>query len=554
MKFHIRTLFFCLVPLVDQCACASPSTGPDPGETYNYVLGTQTFGSKYQFTDKPRLEETAGEILAMGSNILKFRFGPRFAENNYAGPDPGDYGSLVELAQEEPTMRRVFDMPFFYYFMWIDPFSECSWLDEDGYTEADAEAEYREIYDLTQYLLTEFNGSGKAFYFGNWEGDWLLHRGTDRTKDPLPEDIRNMIKWQANRQQAVDDAKRDTAYQDVAVYHYLEVVLVEKGIRGRPCVTTEVLPHVPVDFVSYSAYEMQQDYNLPGAMDRVLGFIEQQLQEKPGIMGKRVFIGEFGKQGATVGPNEQNRHAVEFIKAAMEWGCPFILQWELYCNEIEDGRHRGFWLIDDQGHKWPVYQTFKSYFQKARAFVSSQLVADGKVPSRDAFLEKAPQWVRTVGGRCRVPDVAPAEVRDFESGDLAGWRTAGDSVEVSRAEPFSGQYHLKLASAGQPEGWAVASWVKPASERETWHAEIKAACRKGILAKLKLAFYDADNKLLRQVSRTSVEADYATMTMDALAPEGTTTVHLVAAVETATESDPALGYFDEALLQRIDDN
>jgi hypothetical protein len=286
-------------------------------------------------------------------------------------------------------------------------------------------------------------------------------------------------------------------------------------------------------------------------MERVLCFLEDQLHEKKGIEGKRVFIGEFGWQGNTVGPAAQNSHAIEFIRAAMEWGCPFILQWELYGNEVQDGRHKGYWLIDDKGQKWPVYYTFESFLKNARKIVSENFQSTGQVMDHDTFFRKGLELIAEASPESDKTDVADIEYRGFEDGDLEGWRTSGDSVEVVQDRPHSGQYHLKLESDGQPQGWSVASWVKPASTGETWHAEIKAARIKGILVKLKLAFYDENKRMLRQISRTNVETEYVTLLIEAEAPEGTASVHLVAAVETATREDPALGYFDDASLECV---
>ncbi len=43
------------------------------------------------------------------------------------------------------------------------------------------------------------------------------------------------------------------------------------------------------------------------------------------------------------------------MRAGLKWGCPFVLYWEMYNNEVTpDGRQRGFWLIDDHGIKQPV--------------------------------------------------------------------------------------------------------------------------------------------------------------------------------------------------------
>ena len=48
---------------------ASPDVaGQAPMDRFNYILGTQTIGVKYQFTQATKLVETAQRILNMGSN------------------------------------------------------------------------------------------------------------------------------------------------------------------------------------------------------------------------------------------------------------------------------------------------------------------------------------------------------------------------------------------------------------------------------------------------------------------------------------------------------
>ncbi len=367
------------------CGCADENQV----ERFNYAVGTQTIGSKYQFTDKPRLIETAEVILGMGSNILKFRMDSHFADDNYAGARPMTPRALVDLAKRDASVRAVLEMPFYYYFMWVTPIQSTSWRDENGYTDRDAEIEYREVYDLASYLLKTYSDSGKTFYFGHWEGDWLLLGSYNVSDNPDPKHIQNMIKWLNNRQRAVDDAKRDTPHNDVDIFHYTEVNLVEKGLRGQPCITTEVLPHTTVDFVSYSAYEVQLDHNLSKALDRTLGFIQKKIPAKKGLDGPRAFIGEFGYRGAAFGPEEQKSKSLEFTQAALEWGCPFVLYWQLYDNELVGEKYNGFWLIDDHGEKQPLFQALENYFSDTRLYVQKQIAENRSVPNRQKFNRRA---------------------------------------------------------------------------------------------------------------------------------------------------------------------
>jgi len=356
-------------------------------ERFNYILGTHTIGAHYQFTEKTRLLETAEVIHGMGSNMIKFRLGRDFSKRNYAGSNPGTYQTLAELAEKEPSIRTVFEMPFHYYFMWVTPMQPVRWNDPEGYTEMDADMEYREVYDLAAHLLQTYNGTGKSFYFGHWEGDWLLVNGFDAKADPIPHRVENMIKWLNNRQRAVDDARQNHPESDVRVFHYSEVNQVMKGIKGRPCYTTEVLPRVNVDYVSYSAYDAQKhpDKMLPRALD----FIERHLPSKEGISGKRIWIGEFGYKSRGNTPEKQKEQSLEFARIAAEWGCPFVLYWQLYDNEFEKGEYNGFWLINNHGEKQPLYHALQAYYVSARKYVNEHLAAHGNVPSAALFRKQA---------------------------------------------------------------------------------------------------------------------------------------------------------------------
>jgi len=117
-------------------------------------------------------------------------------------------------------------------------------------------AERQEIHDLANHLLRVYNGTGKSFYLGNWEGDWLLTH-TDPNSAPTTEEVQSMIHWANTRQQAVDDARRDTPHANVHIYYYVEVNRVRDAMNGKVRVANKVLPRTNPDFVSYSSYDAQ---------------------------------------------------------------------------------------------------------------------------------------------------------------------------------------------------------------------------------------------------------------------------------------------------------
>jgi hypothetical protein len=357
---------------------------------YNYVVGTQTIGPKYRFTEQTALVETAQATLDLGSNILKISLSRDYGNGSYPGvvPNPAIH-SLRDLAHDEPSFRHVLDMPFRHYLLWTYSFSAGWW--DHGFAAKDAAAEYREIYDFTRYLLTAYNRSGKTFLLGHWEGDWYLHPGYDSKHDPDPQAVQGMIDWLNTRQKAIEDAKRDTKHTDVEVRQYTEVNLVQKAMQGGHTLTNDVLPKTTVDYVSYSSYDslLGEGAPLRNSLQKALDYIETKLPPKSGISGKRVFIGEYGFPAQSVGAEKQADRSRDVIQAGLEWGCPYILYWEMYNNEIKDGGQVGFWLIDDKGQKQAVYRLLHDFLGRAKAYTASFQNSHKRLPTISEYRRQA---------------------------------------------------------------------------------------------------------------------------------------------------------------------
>lgn len=379
----IRVPLCLAVWLLASPAWAAEKKPPPAAGAYNTVLGTQTFAPSYQFTKEPKLVETARAILAMGSRTLKFDL----SNDRAAWPDPKPQ-SLAEIVRRVPSVKSVLDMPFGNYLLWAYPPS----VDGRGRFQPETRnAEYREMYDLTRALLQTYNGTGKTFYLGNWEGDWhLTHMDPDYA--PSPEEIANMTGWANARQKAVDDAKRDTAHNKVQVFYYLEVNRVVDAMAGKSRLANAVLPHANVDFVSYSSYDSLGG-DMGTSLKKALDYIQSQLPPKPGIPGRRVFIGEYGFPAEGRTPQQQDALARRVMRAGLEWGCPFVLYWEMFNNEVaKDGRQRGFWLMDDRGVKQPLYFTLQTFYARAGRYVAAFGKAHGRAPSRAEFGRAALGW------------------------------------------------------------------------------------------------------------------------------------------------------------------
>jgi len=278
---------------------------------FNYSIGTQTIGPSYGHTTDDRLVESAKAILAMGSNILKITL----ATSSYNLTGRPQYASLTALVRDDPSFNYVLGMPFSYYFFWAR--SHSNW--KDGYSASERAEDSVQIADLTRYLVTTFNNSGKQFFLGHWEGDWYLLDNYDANYIPSDERIKGMIQWYIARQNAVDQALKNTPHSNVQVYTYCEVNRVVDGMNGKRRVVNYVLPNTNVDYVSYSSYDAQglsqQEYN------NVMNYIEGNLPPKSTIRGKRVFIGEMGRCAQDFSFSKSQHESVnrENIRKALAW-------------------------------------------------------------------------------------------------------------------------------------------------------------------------------------------------------------------------------------------
>lgn len=356
---------------------------------FNYIVGTQAIGGRYHFTNDAPLLESAKRIAELGSSIMKFSISPAASfgktKANVIERD-ASLKTLTDIASKEPAHRAVLDMPFTHFLIWAYPFTTHGTA--GTFQPAERDLEYREMYDLACHLLRTYSGTGKSFYLGHWEGDWHLRPHFD-PKQGFPDHYAaHFTTWLNVRQQAIDDAKRDTPHERVDVWHYTEVNLVTPYLKGGQCITNDILPQVNIDYVSYSCYDSLQGVihdDLFTAMDH----IEAQLRPKPSISGKRVFIGEYGFPARRYSPEEQNRKSIEAMIAGIEWGCPFVLYWELYDNEGTPEQPGGFWLINEKNERQPIWDTHRRFFQWARQHVTDVKSTTGALPSDEDFRRDA---------------------------------------------------------------------------------------------------------------------------------------------------------------------
>jgi len=444
---------------------------------FNYAIGVQTINPGYKFGDESSLIETAVRIRSMGSNIIKMHLGPM----GYFDIGNHDY-TPQQLLELEPSFNTVLNMDFKYYHFWC--YGSGDWVrpwDDNNFSAADSILEYYRIYDIAEYLLTEFSGTGKEFYLGNWEGDWDLFNFGGQNWNPYntppQERVDAMTSWLNTRQQAVDDAKNSVIHDSVNVFHYACVNLVNYAINHPEyvCMTNSIIPNTNVDFVSYSSYETtkaRKGYEI--MRDDVfdaLDFIESKLPEKEGITGKRIWIDEYGYNtacGSEFSSFEQMLYSKYVCQAGLEWEAPFVMYWEFYNNEVVNGVQCGYWMIDDENQKQPVYHLYHDFFDWAQTYVIDYEQANGSQPPRFEFGQAGSdflsQYELTIGevNQAIIPDditLHPSYPNPFNPSNRISFQLDSPTVITLRIYDVLGREIIRLVDEKRMEpGKHVMIW------------------------------------------------------------------------------------------------
>ncbi|OQA01065.1 MAG: hypothetical protein BWY71_00513 [Planctomycetes bacterium ADurb.Bin412] len=341
------------------------------------IIGSTHVKGMYYLTDKDNLNEGADQLLGMGSRVIKIWFygkRPEHPEHVYSyNSNWPTVSSLVEGAKL-PYFQDFFNKPFTTYIFCVTSLGRRDDYWVNGITLADLQDETRQFYELAKYLLTAYQNTGKTFVLQHWEGDWMARMANpnpfDENTDPAPQVFQNMIAWLNARQAGVNQARLEVGQKGVRVYHAVEVNRVVKTMKeGKPNLIDQVVPYTFVDLVSYSSYD-----SIFAALDghpelfaQSIDFIKDHLPSSVVWGRNSVYIGEFGIPENEFSPQQIETIVTNVVETALAKNCPYIMYWQLYCNEPKPGVTiptwnkddlRGFWLIRPDGSKTWAYNYF----------------------------------------------------------------------------------------------------------------------------------------------------------------------------------------------------
>lgn len=356
---------------------ARPSLGGKLPANFKARLGSTHVDGQYFRTTEPFLIEGAKALHNFGFGIAKFWF--TLGVRGYAHNSTWEKEKLtsLEALAKHPYYKAAFALPFSTIFLEVEErtakrgpkgelFHSAALYDQDE----------QEIYDLTRYLLTTYRNRDITFVLQNWEGDWLMRGSFGEWNPGETEDTKErctgFTRWIAARQRGVDRARKNIGTTKCRVLHAVEVNRVLDAWRGVPTITTHVLPQVGVDLISWSCYDgLSSPVNLWHGLET----LEHYRKTRPDGSKPPVYIGEIGlpESGLEEKPTIEAWDAWMGVLLAKQ--IPYILHWELYCNEPKDKKPdskpvrtaeelRGFWLIRPDGSLGYAAKYFKSLLAK----------------------------------------------------------------------------------------------------------------------------------------------------------------------------------------------
>ena len=214
------------------------------------------------------------------------------------------------------------------------------------------EAERREFYDLTSYLLTAYAGTGKVFVLQPWEGDWIWSDDTvfDNASRMESQIVENYAAWLNARARGVREAVRDTPHEGVSVLSAIEVnrVLDSTLNPARRRIVRDLVGRVHYDCVSYSAYDSLTDLIYSGYwgdsfddwMAKSSVFFPRAVRIIRANFPGPVQIGEFGFPELTAPPGYDVGAMIRHVAAMAEAeGVERLIYWQAFDNDT-----RGYFL------------------------------------------------------------------------------------------------------------------------------------------------------------------------------------------------------------------
>ena len=338
------------------------------GVTFRDVFSVTHAAARYSNRDDiDVLNEGIEGIVEMGGTHVNLWMDMHTYKTDYAfGTDFVKHrpNSLKELAQT-PYFKQALSNPgieryslFAHSLDWYPMNLPLETTQEDR--EVYMGLEYDDVYALCDYLMKEYDGTGKTFIIQTWESDAWINVDGKATELGM----RNYTDYINNRQKAVSDARKNNPKSDVKLYNCMEISWVESAHETHSLLNG-VIPNTNCDLYAYSCWETCIAFG--GRRDYAEALAKFASKVHPSeTLGKRNFyIGEYGIPEMDFGSEMFFAYNMHNTKAIINAGYRYANYWNFYCNETHNSNvdkansdMRGFWLIRADGTKTSLYNYF----------------------------------------------------------------------------------------------------------------------------------------------------------------------------------------------------
>lgn len=324
------------------------------GRPLSERLGVTYWGSAYSSNrQQSGMVNACDELQKLGTKVLKLC--ANNLKQSYRFDTWGTYSSLKDILASD-NFRGCFERSFTTYVIVAYEQSNIVW--KDGVSESEYDKVESQFYSAAKYLLQTYSGQGKTFVFTNWEGDNMLAGDVSGNRVP------GLIDYFNARQDGVNRAREETGMSDGCyVFNGVEInKVLTKTANNVGRLLDIVVPHTKADLYSYSDYE-SKDSGVVSSVETVrrrtmlaLDTIAEKAPDSRWFGNKNVFIGEYGYP-----ENSKNEAWVKMVveghvRAAVDWNAPYLVYWELFCNELKtnlsipaqqpgNSDMKGLWLI-----------------------------------------------------------------------------------------------------------------------------------------------------------------------------------------------------------------
>lgn len=361
---------------------AQPLLGGLLPSDFSDRLGATHYGGKYCLTEKPFLLEGCQALHDFGMGTCKLWFEnslPGYGfHSDWSALDPK--GRLIDIASH-PYFQAAFDFPFRTFVLEITNLRGPNKNLFDP--KISFEEEENQFEELTAYFYETYADRDVTFLLQQWEGDWLFRRSyaEDWTLElqEAKDQAEIFRQWFTARQSGVLKAReRVGTGKKCRVLFAVEVNRVLDLHRNIPTLTSHVLPNMEVDLVSWSAYDgMGSVVHLWHGIETIRHY----MKPTPFFGKPVVYIGEIGYPEQQRGEMNLTEWWDQRMGVFLAQEIPWIVHWELYCNEITeqakqkpapaDGMYtaddlRGFWLIRPDGSFGFAAEYFREVLNRFR--------------------------------------------------------------------------------------------------------------------------------------------------------------------------------------------